>query len=160
MFYKKEKEEFDSIINDLNAAIEKKNNSNREIDINAIIEPNKGWGINFVNYCSERRSGFRMRKNFFKMIDVDNVIETIKKSTTKDISDFRKMINTIYDYDNIKETYSDDLENLEHLYERLESLTGEKEYEDYAISKKYNIKLMKESIKKFVEELGDIQNNN
>ena len=149
------KEEFNEVLKDVKKAVDEKNNKNRIFDINEIIKASDGWGEKFHDYCSVRSNGYRIRKCFFNNIDIDNLIEVIKKSNTKDISDFRRNIYTIYDINNIKEIFFGDLPQINKFYEDLNELINSEEYEEYGVSKKYNINLLKDNMCKIIQRMNE-----
>ena len=140
------------IINPLKNFIEKVNKNERKENINATIVKREGWGQNFSNYCMEKKNNFISRKEFFNLIDVDNLLDCIKSSKTKDISDFRRSVSTIYNFRNIKEFYEKDLFKLDLFLEGLQNI-GKEEMEEFDRSKKYNIEFLEKNIQEIINIL-------
>lgn len=139
--------EYKKIITDLEKKLVDKYEYNVKTKINSIINKEDGWGLLFHEYCS--KNNFLNRKKFMKLIDVDNLVEVVNFSKTKDIRDFGKQINSIYGLQNIKEYYTDDIENLQKIYEKLVDMDISK----YSISKNYSIKFLSDSIDKIIKKL-------
>lgn len=148
-----ERKKYEQIISPIKDVIDNANDNGRKVNINTIINGEKGWGEKFSNYCLENKGNFQSRKEYFKLIDVENLLNCIKKSNTKEISDFRRCVATIYNFRNIKDFYQNDLVNLETFLKGLESIS-ETELECYDKSKKYNIEWLKRNFKDVVETLN------
>ena len=143
---------YEEIINPIKDYIEELTKNERKENINLKIEKKAGWGQNFSNYCMEKKNTFISRKEFFNLIDVENLLDCIKISKTKDISDFRRCIATIYNFKNLKEFYENDLQKLELFLEGLQNI-DEKQMEEYDKSKKYNIEWIKRNIQDIINIL-------
>lgn len=143
---------YEEIINPVKDYIEELTKNERKENINLKIEKKAGWGQNFSNYCMEKKNTFISRKEFFNLIDVENLLDCIKISKTKDISDFRRCIATIYNFKNIKEFYEKDLTKLELFLERLQNI-DKNQMEKYDKSKKYNIEWLKRNVQDIINIL-------
>ena len=143
---------YEEIINPIKDYIEELTKNERKENINLKIEKKAGWGQNFSNYCMEKKNTFISRKEFFNIIDVENLLDCIKISKTKDISDFRRCIATIYNFKNIKEFYEKDLTKLELFLERLQNI-DKNQMEKYDKSKKYNIEWLKRNVQDIINIL-------
>lgn len=148
-----ERKKYEEIVSPIKEFIENANNNSREVNINTIINGEKGWGQKFSNYCIKNKGNFQSKKEYFKLINVENLLECIKKSNTKEISDFRRCSATIYGFKNIKDFYQNDLFKLEKFLEGLESIS-EEELNRYDKSKKYNIDWLKTNIRETIEILN------
>ena len=96
---------------------------------------------------------FQSRKEFFNLLDIDNLSKSIKISVTKDVSNFRRAVYTIYDFRNIKEFYENDLDKLILFMKEIDSIRECEEFNNYDKSKKYNIDLLKKTIEEIIEKL-------
>ena len=143
---------YEEIINPIKDYIEELTKNERKENINLKIEKKAGWGQNFSNYCMEKKNTFISRKEFFNLIDVENLLDCIKISKTKDISDFRRCIATIYNFKNIKEFHEKDLTKLELFLERLQNI-DKNQMEKYDKSKKYNIEWLKRNVQDIINIL-------
>lgn len=149
-----ERKKYEEIVAPIKCIIENANDNCKAININTIINSGKGWGQKFSDYCVKNKGNFQFKKEFFKLINVENLLECIKKSSTKDISDFRRCSATIYGFMNIKDFYKEDLYKLELFLEKLENIDA-KELNNYDKSKKYNINWLKKNIKETIEKLKE-----
>ena len=149
----KEREEFYNIIEPIKNKVKIQNEENSVTDINSLISNTDGWGQEFANYCIKNKNKFLSAKNYFGMINIENLITCLSKSSTKDISDFRRTVMTIYNYSNIKEYYSSDLENLKLCLNKINELISKEEYEQYDNTKKYNINWIEKNIEETIKEL-------
>lgn len=147
----KEKELYEKEVCPIKELIASKNKLKQEFNINSIITGTEGWGEKFCDYCEKHKDDFIMKKEFFKLIDADNLIKTIKNSNTKDVSDFRRRLSSMYAYANIKDMYKDDKENLMMFLKGLKSISN-KELKLYDKSKKYNINLLKDRLEEIIKE--------
>lgn len=153
---KEEKEKYDEIVKPIKDIMENSNKISRKEDINNTITDKVGWGEEFANYCLKNRAMFQSRKEFFNLIDIENLSKSIKTSATKDVSNFRRAVYTIYDFRNIKEFYENDLEKLALFMREIDSIRECEEFNKYDKSKKYNIDLLKKTIEEIV---GKLKNN-
>ncbi len=150
----KEKEKYNEIMLPIKQNIENANTNGRKDNINTIINKEKGWGENFSNYCLNNRGEFQSQKEFFSLIDIDNIIDNIKYSHTKDISDFRRAMFTIYDFKNIKDYYENDLEKLGVFLIELEKIIEDEDFKKYDNSKKFNINWLKKNTEEIIEKIS------
>lgn len=147
-----ERKKYEEIVSPIKKIIEDANDNSRENNINVIINGEKGWGQKFSDYCIKNKVNFQSRKEYFKVIDIEKLLDCIKKSNTKEISDFRRCSATIYGFRNIKDFYIDDLFKLEKFLEGLQNIS-EEELNCYDKSKQYNIDWLKRNIKETIEML-------
>ena len=151
----KDQEEIDQYnkeVQPLKNFISEKMNIEKEYNINSIINFHEGWGEKFNEYCQKHKNEFLSKKEFFKLIDVENALNCLKSSNTKDISDFRRRIASVYGYSNIKDYHINDINNIGKFLEGLNAIS-EDELKGYDKSKIYNIELLKESISDILRRL-------
>ena len=148
-----ERKKYEEIVSPIKKKLENANNNSRELNINTIINGEKGWGQKFSDYCIKNKGSFQSRNEYFKLINVENLLDCIKKSNTKEISDFRRCTATIYGFRNIKDFYKDDLFKLDIFLKGLESIS-EEEIKSYDKSKQYNIDWLKRNINETIEILN------
>ena len=147
-----EKRKYEEIIQPIKQIISDSKNKNKINNINSTITKKEKWGEEFSSYCMDNKGQFILQKEFFNLLNIDNLFDVIKQSKTKDVSDFRRSIATIYHFRNINEFYKNDIYKLRELLEKLEGITSE-ELNQYCNTKKYNINLLKENIKQVIELL-------
>lgn len=147
-----EKRKYEEIIQPIKQIISDSKNKNKINNINSTITKKEKWGEEFSSYCMDNKGQFISQKEFFNLLNIDNLFDVIKQSKTKDVSDFRRSIATIYHFRNINEFYKNDIYKLRELLEKLEGITSE-ELNQYCNTKKYNINLLIENIKQVIELL-------
>lgn len=80
--------------------------------INSFFDLGQGWGNKFSKYVLDDKGQFLNQKGFFKYIDVIKCFDTLKECAIKDLSDFRRTVGSIYDFSNIYEYFSGDIDFL------------------------------------------------
>ncbi len=150
---KEEREKYEDMVNPIKKFIEKSEAIGSKNSINALINEKSGWGYNFSNYCIENKNNFLAKKEFFNLIDINNLLSCLKMSRTKDISDFRRCIYTIYNFRNIKDFFEKDLMKLNMFLNGLNSI-DEDELESYDRSKKYNVNWLKNNVEELINRLN------
>ncbi len=129
----------------INKEEERKQNS-----INSILEYKDGWGYSFYEYWSSRKDRFLLSRAFFSLIDIPLLLDTIQKSKSIDIGYFRRIVYSIYNFENIREFYKQDIPNL------LEFATGLREQKTTnSITQKYNQELLLENIEDVIRRLNN-----
>lgn len=93
------KEKYNDLINPIIEILQNKK-VKKETDFNEYINNNKGWGSKFYDFCTEKQSIIIKNKEFFRFIDLDNLMEVLKNSTNTDIYYFNDTISKIYTYNN------------------------------------------------------------
>lgn len=117
-----ERKKFEVFIEPITQKVDNINENGRTININSIINGENGWGEKLGQYCINNKGDFLSRKEFFNLIEIGNLIESIKVSNTKDISDLRRSITAMYNFHNIKEFYKKDLEKLEDFTNNIDKI--------------------------------------
>lgn len=126
-----------------------KNRKNKDY-INALIENKEGWGKEFYEYCYSKKDNFLIGRTFFSLIEITNLLNNINKSLPVDISYFRRTVCSIYNFDNLKEFYIKDVENLMTFSKELEKQILD---DTDTIVVKYNKKLLLDEINKIINRL-------
>lgn len=126
-----------------------KNKKNKDY-INSLVKNKEGWGKDFYEYCYSKKDNFLTGRTFFSIIDVTNLLDNINISLPVDISYFRRMVCSIYNFDNLKEFYIKDIENLIAFAKGLEKQILN---DTDGIVVKYNKKLLLNEINKIINRL-------
>ena len=145
-----ESKEYNSIMQPLSDLLEIRSGKNSKEKINDIFLTGTGWGKRFCDYCNNDENRPFIRTKFAEMFDIDTILETIDKSNVKDVSDFRRQLNSMYGFSNINEYYKGDIENLSKLKDGLQNLN----LESYGKVKTTNIKWLIEDIESVLERLN------
>ena len=89
--------------------------------INTIFDKGFGWGLEFDNFCGEKRTDFMDDNKFFKLINIEKCYSAINTGKPLDIRHFNMALRSVYSFNNLKDYYSEDLENIEKLYNLLQT---------------------------------------
>ena len=141
---------YNSIMQPIRKLLEMQRGKNREEEINDIFFTGDGWGERFCNYCENEKNRALTEKKFAKLLDIDRILIVINESNVKDISYFRRQLNSIYNFSNIYEYYKDDIENLNKLKKGLQKLKLDK----YGKTKAANIRWLIGDIENILKKLG------
>lgn len=145
-------EEFKPIKN----AMEEKRKLSEYKELNDLIKYKNGWASELMKYIDKNDP--MNKKGFFKYLNIAELINTISISMTKDISDFRRMVYSLYNYANINEFYSDDYDNIKLTINKLDDLLNDKANE-YDKTKFFNIKWLHDILSNILVRLSDSNNN-
>ena len=115
--------------------------------MNNIFMLTSGWGTEFEDYCSENKDAFLRDRAFFKQMDIDSCYSAIEKGSVKDINHFWLSICLIYNFNNLKDFYPDDADNVKKLLD----LLSNKEFKSRM--KKFTIDMMSENLRSLLERL-------
>lgn len=126
-----------------------KNKKNKDY-INSLVENKEGWGKEFYEYCYSKKDNFLIGRTFFSLIEVTNLLNNINTSLPVDISYFRRTVCSIYNFDNLKEFYIEDIENLIAFAKGIEKQILN---DTDSIVVKYNKKLLLDQINKIIDRL-------
>lgn len=130
----------------LKDAISKKGEEENEIEINEIINDND-WGIKLSDYCNAKKDDFLNDRMFLAKLNIDQIIDNITNSNSKNIYYFTYCIERVYRFSNLKEIYEKDIPNFQGLINGLEKVKKD----EYGVTKKeairYLIELSKGKLK-------------
>ena len=130
----------------LKDAINQKEEDEKEVEINEIINDND-WGIKLNDYCYEKKDEFLNDKMFLAKLNIDKIINNIKNSNSKNIYNFKYCIDRVYRFSNLKEFYEKDIPNFQKLIKGLEKMNKD----EYGVTKKeaigYLTEISKEKLK-------------
>lgn len=86
-------------------------------------------------------------KCFFGKVDVDNIINIISEGDAKDVLNIISIFKSVYSFDNLKDFYKADLNNLEQFKEKLKTIKND------SVIKQRAIKLLNEELEKYIRKL-------
>lgn len=121
--------------------------------INNIFKNESGWGNELINYRRENEQAILSEHGFFKYIDIDKLKVAIENASVKDLSDFYKVINSIYNLSNLRDYYSEDADNINCFIDLLKNIKTDSKM------KQYNIKIIQEKLKYILDKLTDNNEN-
>lgn len=96
---------------------------NRELDkqeLNQVLDCTNG--SEFLNYCYEHSNEFLPKKSFMIYVDINKLINIINTGDIKGIYEIASGFEKVYNFSNLYEFYSDDLELLDILVNKLQDL--------------------------------------
>lgn len=136
--------EYNEKIKPLINILERKRIENIENDLNIYFEDGnkEDCGSEFYTYCWTNSNIFDNNQAFFSLLKIDKVIDCLKLTNSKNISFFRYAFNEV-------NNYNDDYSNISKLSIEL----SEELVNFYGISRKYNIKLLIDSLNRKIEIL-------
>ena len=145
-----ESKEYNSIMQPIRDLLKMQSGTNREEKINDIFSTGAGWGERFCDFCDDEKNRSLTDRKFAEILDIETILKIIDESNVKDISNFRRQLNSIYGFNNINEYYKGDIENLTKLKDGLQKL----KLENYGKSKAANIKWLIENIERILKKLN------
>lgn len=119
--------------------IEKNIKKTEKDSLDYIISSGDGWGHEFQEYCKDKKDDFFYNQEFIKNIDIDNLIEVMKKSKLADLYKFLNAIDLVYSFRNLEDCFSSDIISLKELLEKLDNSSM---YENSVTRKIYFDKLI------------------
>lgn len=136
--------EYNEKIKPLIKILERKRIGNIENDLNIyFVDGNKeDWGRKFYTYCWTNSNIFDNNQAFFSLLKIDKVIDCLKLSNSRNMSFFRYAISEVNNYN---DDYSNIFKLSIELSEELVNFDG--------ISRKYNVKLLIDSLNRKIEIL-------
>ena len=91
-------------------------------EINKVFDKDIGWGNNLLDYYQSNENKFLNNNSFLKNIEIDKLINKIESGNNKDLFSLLRTLNSVYNFGNIKDYYSDDLPNMEKLKNEIAKL--------------------------------------
>lgn len=132
-------------IDELRRLSESKDEGKSGVILTNIVKSGKGWGEEFYRYYYDEGSSLFI-DGIFRHMNIDELIEVLKASSVKDISNFRRTLPDFYSKLNIDDYHQDEIKSIEYFYDKLnDSFTGQ--------IRKYNIMLLKQFIERFNKQI-------
>lgn len=148
-----EKKEYDNIIKILKKEINVRTAENKESKIKNILECENGWGEQLGEYYDKNDGEILNSKAFLSHLDIDKLLNLIRNSKVRDISDFRRVMYSVYHYENIKKYFYEDYENIKLLRDGIDNMLNE-EKESMGKTKVLNLKYLMRDLDFVLERLG------
>lgn len=109
----------------------------------------KNWGIEIHKYVTENKGKYLDNKCFLKDFEINEIVNNILESDSKNIYYFKYCLDTIYKYSNIKDYYLSDMENIKVLIDELDKMDKSK----FGVTKKEAVEYLEEILKRILEKL-------
>ncbi|NFN03477.1 hypothetical protein FDB50_01650 [Clostridium botulinum] len=104
-------DKYNSIISPLTNILQTKKEEQKSSINNCFLNDEK-WGEEFYKYCCNNEQTIMLDKKFFFYINVDKVIEKVKKSKVKDLYALLSGIKKVYSFSNLNDVFKADINNL------------------------------------------------
>jgi hypothetical protein len=91
-------------------------------EINKILALKKNWGNKFSDYCQANKDLLLNKHHFLALVDMETCKEAIENGEIRDLVEFRHGLRLIYNFINLYEFFSEDLENLNTLNEYVKGI--------------------------------------
>ena len=132
--------------------ISNKNTKNKNDNILNEIYSNSNWGENLYNYIINNKNDFIVNKRFLSELDINMIIELLFNTDIKDIYYFKYSLDSVYDFQNVKDFYSSDLDSLKKFKTKLDSKLSKTIIEDPM--RKYPFRILDEKLNEIIEKLS------
>ena len=123
-----------------------KNKNQREI---SKIFKSDNWGVELCEYVRKHANEYLKKREFMNEFNVENIIENINRSNSKNIYYFKYCLDVIYNFSNLNEFYSSDIESIDKLIDGLNKL----DMSGYGVTKKEAINFLLKVLKDISELL-------
>lgn len=141
---------YNHIMEDIKSEIAKRKTNTTKMKIDLILEATN-WGELLYKDMQERDKQSISERSVVSELDVDKIIENIKKSSNLEIDNFRCYISTLYDFSNIYEFFKKDIPNIKDLLTKLKKV----DLKEYDKIKNMQVKML---IKLLESKLQDLEN--
>ncbi len=116
-----EEREYEENIEKIKRELQLNKKTKNKIAINEIINTGNGWGMKLLEYCN--RINFKEETEFLKMLDIENLGEILKNAKVKDIRNFGRQLNLIYNTENRIRFFENDGESAERLLNKINEIS-------------------------------------
>lgn len=118
-------------------------------ELEKILDSND-WGVKLYNYVNEQYDNYLSQHKFFSTLNIDKIIQNVKKFEIKNIYYLKYTLDSIYNFSNINEYYKGDIDPLKYFMEKLMGIDLTK-IDDPML--KYPINLLIKTTKSLIERL-------
>lgn len=150
----KEKEMFDKYMVPLRNILKEKKSSVKQTELDLICESKDNWGDQLENYYLIKDGEILNSRKFLKEFNIKRILELIIDSNNCNLSSFRRTINSVYGFSNIKDYYLDDYDSIVELEKGINEILNNSKIK-LGISKKYNLTQLDEDLKNIIKLLHE-----
>ena len=118
-------------------------------ELEKILDSND-WGVKLYNYVNEQYDNYLSQHKFFSTLNIDKIIQNVKKFEIKNIYYLKYTLDSIYNFSNINEYCKGDIDSLNYFMEKLMGIDLTK-IDDPML--KYPINLLIKTTKSLIERL-------
>ncbi len=133
----------------LKEKVKVKNDYKKSNELEKILDSND-WGVKLYNYVNEQYDNYLSQHKFFSTLNIDKIIQNVKKFEIKNIYYLKYTLDSIYNFSNINEYYKGDIDPLKYFMEKLMGIDLTK-IDDPML--KYPINLLIKTTKSLIERL-------
>ena len=119
-------------------------------ELEKILDSND-WGVKLYNYVNEQYDNYLSQHKFFSTLNIDKIIQNVKKFEIKNIYYLKYTLDSIYNFSNINEYCKGDIDSLNYFMEKLMGIDLTK-IDDPML--KYPINLLIKTTKSLIERLA------
>lgn len=80
------------------------------------------WADEFYHFCFDNHDAFLIAKRFLSSFDISDIKQLLSHATNNEIQRFSQGICAVYDFSNLREFYSADIDNLEEIINILDKM--------------------------------------
>lgn len=113
-------EEFRQYYDPVYNLLMEKSRANNQLVINNFLDVKDIKG--FTEYCQENHMEFVVKGTFINCVDIDMFVKCLEACSLKEVYELVRTIEGVYCFSNLYEFYSDDVEGLEELRNRISAL--------------------------------------
>lgn len=144
------RKEYDKYIDQLKFQAKKKNQTIKAGEISEILKSDNGIE-KLADYCEEHYNDFIMRYGFIDLLDIDILIDKMKKASVMELRLIIDIFKTVYGAKNINDFFTNDKEIICTFKRKVE------EMQVNGINKDLAQHALVDYLKDIIERLGDIQ---
>ena len=144
------RKEYDKYIDQLKFQAKKKNQTIKAGEISEILKSDNGIE-KLADYCEEHYNDFIMRYGFIDLLDIDILIDKMKKASVMELRLIIDIFKTVYGAKNINDFFTNDKEIICTFKRKVE------EMQVNGINKDLAKHALVDYLKDIIERLGDIQ---
>ncbi|MBM7835727.1 P-loop NTPase fold protein [Clostridium sardiniense] len=119
------RDEYNKIIKKIKEVLDNKNTIIKNKEINDYLGDNELWGENIYFYVRTCNNILISDNEFINKFDISKLVNRIRSSNAKNIYNLFLSIKFVYNFDNIREFYSKDIEKIKELIDSLYGVISE-----------------------------------
>ena len=139
---------YNSKVEEFNLIIKENKIDKYKTKIELLLEQ-ENWAEKLNEYVDENNKNgvFINEKGFLAKLDIDMIVSNLEKSDNKNIFCFKYAIERVYNFSNLKEYFSEDLDNLNKLIDGLNKFKDSDDImKSFALNNLYNALVRKKEI--------------
>ena len=118
------KKKYDDFVQPLLSATRRKEICSTNDGIKEIFDSEQ-WGEEFYKYCRDNRSYFIDNRHFLSLFDISIIQKHLEESSNSEIREFSMAICSVYDFNNIRDFFKSDINNLKAIIDKLDIICND-----------------------------------